>query len=120
MRPPPFLARTASDSAEDPIQIALVAHHSPIADPLLALQHTLWPLGPAAAATLLRLDRASRIALGHRRDERAALIEESLLADARLIPLLRLHAWLVRSRDLTGVGAGRYGILRLDRAAWVR
>lgn len=101
-------------------QMALVAHHPPIADPLLALQHTLWPLGDAAAEALRLLDRASRIAHPRRRRERAARLEDDLLADARLIPLLRLHAWLVRHRDLRGVSAGRYGILRFDRAEWVR
>ncbi len=105
---------------ESGFQMALVAHHPPIADPVLGLQHTLWPLGQAAADAFQRLDRASRISPDHRRHERAALVEDSLLAEARLIPLVRLHAWLVRHNDLTGISAGRYGILRLERAEWVR
>jgi len=104
----------------DRFQMALVAHHPPVADPVLALQHTLWPLGEAAAEAFRRLDRASRISPERRRHDRAALVEDSLLADARLIPLVRLHAWLVRHNDLTGVSAGRYGILRLERVEWVR
>ncbi len=101
-------------------QMALVVHHSPIADPVLALQNTLWPLGPSAAEAFQRLDRASRISPERRRYERAALVEDSLLADARLIPLVQLHAWLVRHKDLIHVRAGRYGILRLERAEWTR
>ncbi len=80
----------------------------------------MWPLGEAAAEAFQRLDRASRISAERRRHERAALVEDSLLADARLIPLVCLHAWLVQHNDLTGVSAGRYGILRLERAEWVR
>lgn len=100
--------------------MALVSHHPPLDDPVLALQDTLGPLGNAAANAMRRLDRVSRISSEEARRERALLAEDSLLGDATLVPLLRLHAWLVRSHDLQKMAVGRYGVLRFDRAEWRR
>ena len=100
--------------------IVLVAHRPQVADPLLGLLGTLWPLGESAQEEIVRLDRATRIPHDGRRRERALAIEQSWLTDARMIPLVRVHAWLARHSRLSGVQVGAFGILRLDRAEWRR
>jgi len=44
--------------------------------------------------------------------------ERSLLLQGRLVPIVRLDAWLATRRALKGVRPGNYGELRLDRARW--
>ena len=46
--------------------------------------------------------------------------EQTLVAEGRLLPVVRLFAWLATAPDLEGVRAGAYGILQLDRARWSR
>lgn len=101
-------------------QLALLEHHPPVSDPVLALLDTLWPLRAAAVEETRRLLRATRISDPARRRERAAEIEAMMLGDARLVPLVRLHGWLARKADLVGVDVGAHGVVRLDRAEWVR
>ena len=104
----------------DGSQLTLVTHHPPVADPLLALLDTLWPLRGMANDEIRRLLRATQIDDSDRRAQRASEIEGRLIEDARLVPLIRLHAWLAQRSDLSGVDTGRYGVLRLERAEWVR
>jgi hypothetical protein len=99
--------------------MVLVAHRPQVADPLLGLLGTLWPL-VSAQEEILRLDRATRIPHATRRRERALEIERTWLVDARMVPLVRVHAWLARHNRLSGVEVGAFGVLSLDRAAWRR
>jgi hypothetical protein len=104
----------------DGSQLVLLGHHPPVSDPLLSLLDTLWPLRGMAAEDIRRLLRATRIDDDVRRRARALEIERRLIEDARLLPLVRLHAWLVDRSGLSGVDVGRYGVLRLENAEWVR
>jgi hypothetical protein len=97
----------------------LVAHQPPVSDPLLALLDTLWPLRETAAEEVRRLLRATRVVDTAGRRESAAEVEAILIESARLVPLVRLHAWLALRPGLDGVGSGGIGVLRLDRAEWV-
>ena len=45
--------------------------------------------------------------------------EELLLADARVIPLIRLHAWLAYHSSLAGLDPGPEGEFRLEEAWWL-
>jgi hypothetical protein len=101
-------------------QMAIVAHRPPTGDPVLALLDTLWPLRATALEASERLERATRIEDADRRRERAAEVEAELIERGRLVPLVRLRAWLARHADLSGVESGAYGVLRFERAEWIR
>jgi len=101
-------------------QMRLLAHHPPVDDALLSLLDSLWFLRGVATDEIRRLLRATRIADEGRRRESAAQLERRLIEDGRLVPLVRLHAWLIGRRDLTGVDAAAYGVLRLEHAEWAR
>ena len=105
---------------DDAFQMALVAHHPPVADPVLALQHTLWTLGDSVGESWQLLERAAWWAEEERRLAAAIFAEDTLLRPARLVPLVRLHSWLVVRSGLEGVVAGPWGVLRFERARWVR
>ena len=111
--------RLVTGPVDERWSMVLIAHRPQVSDPLLGLLGTLWPLG-SAREQVLRLDRATRIPQVERRRERALAIERSWLADARMVPLVRVHAWLARNSRLTGVQVGAFGVLRLDRAEWSR
>jgi MarR-like DNA-binding transcriptional regulator SgrR of sgrS sRNA len=99
----------------------VVLAHRPLADePLLALVETLWPLRTMFGEETTGLLRATRIADPDRRQRRAEEVEAGLIADARLIPLVRLHAWRLRAADVERVDTGSRGRVRLDRARWSR
>lgn len=100
-------------------QMALVAHRPPVNDPVLSLLDTLWPLRAVAREETRRLIRATRIGDPTRRRERAAEIEAAMLEDARLVPLVRLHAWLARDTALSRVEVGAHGVVQLDRTEWI-
>ncbi len=95
--------------------LVLFAHHPPVGDPVLGLQHTLRSVtevdGNAEDAwRFLRLGAeqsnvTDRLAL-------ARQAEQKLLADGRLIPLVRLPAWVVRNANGRAVSFGPYGVLR--------
>jgi hypothetical protein len=99
---------------------AVVAHRPLVDEPLLALLETLWPLRRPFADEAGTLLRSTRIADPERRRRRARDIEADLVGDARLIPLVRLRAWLLHGPELTGIETGGRGVLRLDRATWAR
>ncbi len=111
-------AERALASRED--QLSLVTHRALTADPLLGLIDTLWPLGRRAAPELGRLETASRLADPGQRRELAGAIEATLVDSGRLVPLVRLHAWLATRPELGRVETGSYGVLHLDRARWRR
>jgi hypothetical protein len=101
-------------------QMRLLAHHPPVDDALLSLLDSLWFLRGVATDEIRRLLRATQIDDAGRRRESAAQLEARLIKDGRLVPLVRLHAWLIGRRDLTGVDAAAYGVLRLENAEWAR
>ena len=100
------------------LQLALVAHRPPVTDPVLAMQETLSPLGDSVAQAWELLERAAWWAGEEERLSAVRFAEDTLLRPARLVPLVRLHAWLVVRSDLEGVSTGPWGVLRLDRARW--
>ena len=99
--------------------VALVAHHPPVDEPILALESTFRRLSPSAADAVALLERSAAIPDATRRLASARRAEAMLLADARLIPLVRVHGWLASNPRLRGIAAGPHGILRLRNARWV-
>jgi MarR-like DNA-binding transcriptional regulator SgrR of sgrS sRNA len=106
--------------AEGPASLALVVHRRILGDPLLDLGDTLWRLGAGAREALELLDRASRFEEPEPRRTEARFVEDLLLREARIVPLVRLRAWLATSGDLVGIEAGLWGRLDLERAGWRR
>jgi hypothetical protein len=100
--------------------LQLIAHRPALADPILALLETLWPLGARASEEIRSLERAAELPTSELRRRRAAELEAAWIAEATLVPLVRVHAWLVRDARLEGVRLGPFGVLRLERAAWIR
>lgn len=81
-------------SHDEPVA-ALLFHRPGGRDPLLGLTETLWRLPHESVRDALReAQLAASLADGHARLEAAARAEDAVLADARVVPLLRLHAWL--------------------------
>jgi MarR-like DNA-binding transcriptional regulator SgrR of sgrS sRNA len=103
------------------VEVALLAHRPGSVDPVLALEGTLWWLGEGAADARASLIEASGIEPRQRaaRAEAAWKAEELLLADARVIPLIRLHAWLAYHSSLAGLDPGAEGEFRLEEAWWL-
>jgi len=112
--------RLREATAEEGFQLALVAHHPPVRDPVLALQHTLWTLGNPMVEAWESLERAAWWEDDERRTSAALFAEDTLLRQARLVPLVRVHAWLVAREGLEGVVAGPWGVLQLERARWAQ
>jgi hypothetical protein len=112
--------RVGGELASDRHAMALVAHRPPVADPLLALLDTLCPMGESAAGPVSEIAQATREAGSRARAARAAAIERELVRSARLVPLVRLPAWLVTAPALRGVRAGAWGEIDVERAAWRR
>ncbi len=84
-------------------ELTLLVHQATSEDAVEALDRTLRRLDPAEAEGAT-----------------PAQVERSLLEQARLVPLVRLEAWLARSHRLEGVRAGTYPVLRLETARWRR
>jgi MarR-like DNA-binding transcriptional regulator SgrR of sgrS sRNA len=102
---------------EGSLQMALLAHRPSSDDPLLALRQTLE--GIRGAETAMRiLDRGVERRSAAERLRSAEYAEESLLIDGRLVPLVRLQAWLVTRRGLTIPLTGN-GRPMLDQARWL-
>lgn len=101
--------------------MALVLHRPRSLDPALALADTLAPFGEGMLDVLRGVDAAAREPVGA--ESRAALTKlawEVPIGDARLVPLARAHAWLVRPGDLEGVATRAPASLGLDSASWRR
>jgi hypothetical protein len=99
--------------------LILLAHRPSLSDPILALLDSLWRLGGETEPEIARLERASRLAGPEARRDAARQAERALMAEARLVPLVRLQSWLARSPSLVGVDVGPPGVIDL-RAAWWR
>jgi len=113
-------ARLVEALATGSVDAALLAHRPAIPDPVLALLGTVWWLGPGAEAERAALVEAATVAAPDKRAERARAVERELLGDARLVPLVRLEAWLGRHDRLAGIAPGPDGVLRLEEAWWTR
>jgi ABC-type oligopeptide transport system substrate-binding subunit len=99
---------------------AILSVHQPASDdPVLGMTESVWRLAGPESDTIKQLERASRIADPGNRVEAAAQIERWVLDQGRLIPLLRLHAWLVVDARLRDVETGPPGVLRLERSWWL-
>jgi hypothetical protein len=83
------------------VELALLVHRATSEDAVEALGRTLERLGS-----------------GDGSPGSARRTEQALLADARIVPLVRLDAWLARPHRLEGVTAGAYPVLRLEQARW--
>jgi hypothetical protein len=105
---------------EDRFQMALLAHHPPLEDPVLALQQTLMPLGAALGPSSELLERAAWWEDERERRSAAVFAEDSLLRPARLVPLVRLQSWLATRPTLRGLEPQGWGELGLERAWWAR
>ena len=93
------------------VELALLVHRATSEDAVDSLGQTLERLGQHHDTVV------------HAGDEpRAAArrAEQAMLADARIVPLVRLDAWLALPHGLKGVSAGAYGVLRLEKARWRR
>jgi MarR-like DNA-binding transcriptional regulator SgrR of sgrS sRNA len=102
--------------------MALLAHHPTMSDPVLALLETVWWLGPAAQPERDELQEAGSEISPQRLEERRASAwktEDALLENARVVPLVRLHAWLARDPRLAGVRSGGDGVIHFDEAWWI-
>ena len=110
--------RSRLEGGEQPL--ALIAHQPSTPDPALGLRETLSPLGADAAEAVDALDRACAVREPEMRRAAAALVESALRADGRLIPLVRLQAWLVTRDGLIGLHAESWTGLSLEKAGWLR
>jgi MarR-like DNA-binding transcriptional regulator SgrR of sgrS sRNA len=113
-------ARLRRELSRREAPLVLLAHHPPLEDPLLGLVDTLWRLGPGARDAIARLREASRLTDPKLRDDATRLAEHGLLVEARLVPLVRAHAWLAVDAALHGAAVDRQGRLRLEDAWWER
>jgi len=103
------------------VEVALLAHRPGSDDPVLALEGTFWWLGDGAADARAGLVEASGID-PHQAEARAEAAwgaEQLLLVDARVIPLIRLHAWLAYHSSIAGLDPGAEGEFRLEEAWWL-
>jgi hypothetical protein len=103
---------------DDPRAVALVVYRTTLAEPLLDLGETLWRTGAGGRESLELLERASRLPDARERLTEAMFVQDLLVGDARLVPLVHLDAWLVARRGLVGLEGGRFGQLSVERAGW--
>jgi len=100
--------------------LTLLAHRPGSQDPVLRLTETLAELGPGSAAALRSLAEGARRETPALRADAAWLVQHGLLVNARLVPLLRVEAWLALRPGLRDVVAPCAGRLELGRARWER
>lgn len=102
------------------VEMALLDHRPASSDPLLGLLQSVYWLGSHEGREALS-EACSTIdpAQPELRREAAWSVERELLDDWRIVPLIRLHAWLARHPRLTGTAPGPDGVLRLEEAWWL-
>lgn len=88
------LTLSAADDQAASMTLLLARRRPP--DIVGALREILEPMGEEAAAELDLLERAARHSEEDVRSELAWWAESSMLRDARIVPLVRLHSWLAR------------------------
>jgi len=99
-------------------QMVLRGHRARTTDPVLALAAELRSL-PGAEAALSILERAVERSDPDDRRRAAEYAELAVLLDARLVPLVHLHAWLATRPGLR-VPLDRDGRPLLGRSWWTR
>lgn len=102
-----------------PWSMRLLAHAPRSRDPVLALVDTLSALRPGTDVALRLLDQASIPPDLQARRAGAWLAEDALLLETRVVPLVRLEAWLAARVGLRGVTTAP-GELGLGGAWWTR
>ncbi len=102
------------------VEAALLVHRPETPDPVLGLLGAVWWLGAPVEAETRELLRATALATPAARAAEAARIEEQLLTDARVVPIVRLDAWLATNLRLAGVEVEPHGSIRLGAAWWRR
>lgn len=110
--------RYARRLREGDFEMAVVDHTPATADPLLALGLTLWRLRSVARDALSGIERATAERVPALREAEAVRVESTLIAERRLMPLVTLQAWLVRSARLTDLVALPWSRLTLEQARW--
>ena len=116
-RPLPALHEAIAAGRE---QMVLLAHRPPSSDPVLALFQSFRRLGRGAAEARLVLEQATLMADPGSRRRAAEYAEQTLMIEARLVPLVRVHAWLALAPGLTAVASGPNGTLDLTQARWLQ
>ena len=102
------------------VEAALLLHRPETPDPVLALLGSVWWLGEAVRDETLALLDATALEDPAERVQAAVSVEEALLENARVCPLVRLESWLATRDGLVGVRVDPHGTLRLDAAWWRR
>jgi ABC-type transport system substrate-binding protein len=106
--------RLVEQGGRDRPELTLIAYQRWGDDALESLTG-LIPDGAEGARSYLRQAEAAD---GESRSSLVALAEDAVLMDARLIPLLRLDAWLALAPGLRGVETGWSGDLALEKIWW--
>jgi hypothetical protein len=114
----PYEPQRLGAAHEGGVAAAILVHRTVTADPILDLTGSLWFL-PGLPETVRQalLDGARHVS-PHARGGAAGEVEARLLREARLLPLVRLHGWMVVRRGLHGVRIGPGGLLSLEQAWW--
>jgi hypothetical protein len=100
-------------------ELTLVMHQRWSADPVVALVPLVSAAGVAGETARSYLDQA-RSASGAARERFSTLAENELVADALVVPLVRLDVWFAVAPGLEGVQPGLTGELRLEQVWWKR
>jgi hypothetical protein len=114
----------ASRISAQKIHAAVLKRRSHGADPVEDLQAVLRPLGEPVLDALEILDRGSRERPGSSARVAAARAAERLVVDGdgpgrfRVVPLVRVHAWLFSAPGLRDVTHGEPAELSLANAWW--
>jgi MarR-like DNA-binding transcriptional regulator SgrR of sgrS sRNA len=105
---------------EQDVAARLLLHRPRSADPLAGLTESLAGLPGVTGEVEEALRRGAEEASAEARLAAARRAEASLLREARLVPLVRLHAWLAVNRSLRDAKVGAGGTLSLRQAWWSR
>ena len=98
----------------------LLAHRPGLEDPVLALTESLIRLPGVPVELLESLRAGSRSDDPRERLANARNAEAGVLRDGRLLPLVRLHAWMALDPALRDVRTGSDGLLILEQVWWAR
>jgi hypothetical protein len=113
---PPDLREAIEDGAHG---VALVLHQPAVADPVLALQDSLDDVGAGLEDAQRQLRDAAALEDPAARLAAALAAEAGAIADHRLVPLVRLQAWLARDARLVGIDPSAPGTIRLGDAFYL-
>jgi MarR-like DNA-binding transcriptional regulator SgrR of sgrS sRNA len=106
------------DRSDGEASMTLLAHMPAAAEVLTQLLADVARMRDHAAGELDLLQRAAEQNKPELRAELVWWAESALMRDGRIVPLLRLEAWLARNPALRDVGSGDGGELLLGDAWW--